>query len=146
MTRLYCLAVIAVIGSEPTIQAQQKEPPKNVTNSIGMKFVWIRPGNFIMGSPEEEKNRNDNESQHKVTLTKGFYMGVYPVTQEEWMSVMADHPTKSLAKNRSKNQGEKNLPVEMVDSQRCESFIQRLKEKDKKPYRLPTEAEWEYAC
>ena len=51
-----------------------------------MKFVWIPPGNFMMGSPKEEKERRDNEIQHKVTLTKGFYMGVYAVTQEEWQA------------------------------------------------------------
>ena len=54
--------------------------PKPFTNSIGMKFVWIPPGSFMMGSPKEETGRRDDESQHKVTLTKGFYMGIYTVT------------------------------------------------------------------
>ena len=60
-----------------------------------MKFVWIPPGSFMMGSPKEEKEREIgwqgekiDEAQHKVTLTKGFYMGVYTVTQEEWQAVM----------------------------------------------------------
>ena len=55
-------------------------------NSLGMKFVWIPPGKFMMGSPKEEEERSDNETQHKVTLTKGFYMGVYTVTQEQWQA------------------------------------------------------------
>ena len=103
-----------------------------------MKFVWIPPGNFMMGSPKEEKQRNSNETQHKVTLTKGFYMGVYTVTQEQWKAVMGNNP--------SAFKGEKNLPVESVSWDDCQEFIKKLREKDKKPYRLPTEAEWEYAC
>src|ERR1019366_1092535 len=54
-------------------QARQKEPPKTLTNGIGMKFVWIPPGNFVIGSPKDEKERGASETQHKVTLTKGFY-------------------------------------------------------------------------
>jgi formylglycine-generating enzyme required for sulfatase activity len=114
------------------------DPPKHFMNSIGMRFVWIPPGNFVMGSPANEAGRDKGEIQHKVTLTKGFYMGVYTVTQEEWQSVMGNNP--------SDFKGEKNLPVEMVSWDDCQEFIKKLREKDKKPYRLPTEAEWEYAC
>jgi formylglycine-generating enzyme required for sulfatase activity len=91
-----------------------------------------------MGSPTKEIGRDATETQHKVTLTKGFYMGVYTVTQEEWQEVMG--------KNPSSFKGEKNLPVEMVSWNDCQDFIKKLREKDKKAYRLPTEAEWEYAC
>src|SRR5208283_815467 len=80
----------------------------------------------------------DNETQHKVSLTKGFYMGVYTVTQEQWQTVMGNNP--------SRFKGEKNLPVEQVSWDDCQDFIKKLREKDKKLYRLPTEAEWEYAC
>ena len=90
-----------------------------------------------MGSPKEEKERNENETQHKVKLTKGFYMGVYTVTQEQWQTVMGNNP--------SFFEGE-NLPVESVSWDDCQEFIKKLREKDKKQYRLPTEAEWEYAC
>jgi formylglycine-generating enzyme required for sulfatase activity len=117
---------------------KEEAPPKYFTNSLGMKFAWIPPGSFVMGSPKEEAGRVENETQHKVTLTKGFYMGVYTVTQEEWQAVMGNNP--SLIK------GEKNLPVEQVSWDDCQEFIKKLREKDKKPYRLPTEAEWEYAC
>ena len=91
-----------------------------------------------MGSPNEESGRNPDESQHKVTLTKGFYMGVYTVTQEQWKEVMGNNP--------SDFKGEKHLPVEMVSWDDCQDYIKKLREKDKKSYRLPTEAEWEYAC
>ena len=92
----------------------------------------------MMGSPKEEKERNDDETQHKVTLTKGFYMGVYTVTQEQWQAVMGNNP--------SVFKGEKNLPVENVSWDDCQEFIKKLREKDKKLYRLPSEAEWEYSC
>lgn len=119
-------------------KAEGGAPPKHVTNSIGMKFVWIPPGNFMMGSPKEEKQRWVNETQHKVTVTKGFYMGVYTVTQEQWEEVMGNNP--------SEFKGEKNLPVEQVSWDICQTFIKKLREKDKRPFRLPTEAEWEYSC
>ena len=115
-----------------------------ITNSIGMKFVWIPPGTFMMGSPKEELGREPTvqwagyETQHKVSLTKGFYMGVYTVTQEQYETVMGNNP--------SNFKGEKNLPVEMVNWYDCQAFIKKLREVDKKQYRLPTEAEWEYAC
>ena len=119
-------------------KAQPKDQPKEFTNSIGMKFVWIPPGSFMMGSPKEEKGRSDGEIQHKVTLTRGFYMGIHLVTQEQWKEVMGNNP--------SRFKGEKNLPVETVSWDDCQEFIKKLREKDKKPYRLPSEAEWEYAC
>jgi len=92
----------------------------------------------MMGSPKEEKERLGVEAQYKVTLSKGFYMGVYTVTQEQWNEVMGNNP--------SKFKGEKNLPVEQVSWDDCQEFIKKLQDKDKKPYRLPSEAEWEYAC
>jgi sulfatase modifying factor 1 len=116
----------------------ENDPPKHFTNSIGMKFVWIRPGTFVMGSPANEEGRADNETQHKVTLTKGYYMGVHLVTQEQWQAVMGNNP--------SKFKGEENLPVEQVSWDDCQEFIKKLRDKDKKAYRMPTEAEWEYAC
>src|SRR5271165_290097 len=101
-------------------QAQEKDLPKitvtdptkpAVTNSIGMKFVWIPPGSFMMGSPKEEKKRWDNETQHMVTLTKGFYMSVYATTQEQWQAVMGKNPSFFT--------DEKNLPVEQVSWNDC---------------------------
>lgn len=138
MTRLSCLTLAVALASDWSVNAQQKDRPKDFTNSMGMKFVWIPPGTFLMGSPKGEQVFGDETPQHKVTLTKGFYMGVYLVTQEQWQAVMGNNP--------SKFQGEKNLPVDKVSWNDCQEFIKKLHEKDKKPYRLPTEAEWEYAC
>jgi formylglycine-generating enzyme required for sulfatase activity len=138
--RLVLLVIFGVLASYVPIQADSKDLPKTITNNLGMKFVWIPPGSFMMGSPKEEKERGMgvDETLHKVTLTKGFFMAVYTVTQEQWKKVMENNP--------SYFKGEKNLPVEMVSWNDCQTFIAKLREKEKKAYRLPTEAEWEYAC
>src|ERR1700690_1553290 len=121
MTPFFFFSLIFTLASHLPIQAQEKKgPPKNFTNSIGMKFVWIPPGNFMMGSPKSEAKRGDDEIQHKVTLTKGFYMGVYPVTQEEWHDVMGENPSFF------KFSGEKNLPVEGVSWNDCQVFSKKL--------------------
>ena len=129
--------VVAVV-SNACASAQDKEPPKRFVNRIGMEFVWIPPGTFMMGSPKNELDRYFDERQHKVTLTKGFYLGKYTVTQEQWKKIMGNEP--------SAFKGEKNLPVEFVSWDKCQEFIKKLRESDKNHYRLPTEAEWEYAC
>src|SRR5262249_48891765 len=106
-------------------------------NSIGMKFAWIRPGIFLMGSPKCEEWRPGDETLHQVTLTKGFYLAIHPVTQASWQEVMGNNP--------SHFQGA-DLPVEQVSWSDCQDFLRRLSERDGHAYRLPTEAEWEYSC
>ena len=147
MKRLFCLVLVAAFvtlagdlaGFVPDKKPiGEKDPPKYFTNTIGMKFVWISPGSFLMGSPKEEKERFENETQHQVRLTKGFFMASHLVTQEQWQAVMGNNP--------SNFQGEKNLPVDQISWDNCQEFIKSLREKDKKPYRLPSEAEWEYCC
>lgn len=138
MTRLFCFTVVVALASSVPIPDRQKDPPKHFTNNIGIKFVWIPPGTFMMGSPKDELEKKPDETQHKVTLTKGFYMGVSTVTQEQWQAIMGQ--------NQSKFRGERNLPVETVSWEDCQAFIKKLREKDKEQYRLPTESEWEFAC
>ena len=154
MIRLFCLSLVVCLASHVPGQAQSKDPPKFFTNGIGMKFVWIPPGTLIMGSPKQEKGRNDVEAQHAVELTKGFYMGVCPVTQEQWRTVMVDHSVRpwegfdlvTPSRFRADFPREKNLPVETVSWNDCQAFLKLLRGKDKQSYRLPTESEWEYAC
>ena len=106
-------------------------------NGVKLDLVLIPSGKFMMGSPEAESGRRDDESRHEVTITKPFYMGMYEVTQEQWKSVMG--------KNSGLDQGA-NLPVTDVSWEDCQDFIKKLNTKKDGGYRLPTEAEWEYAC
>src|SRR5262245_38192869 len=129
MARLICLSLVVVLAGDCSLRAQPKDPPKDppkeVANSIGMKFVWIPPGDFLMGSPSAiEEGRGDDEIQHRVTLTKGFYMGVTTVTQEQWTAVMGKFNNPSFRK------GEANLPVEQVDWDDCQWFIKKLRDTD----------------
>jgi uncharacterized protein (TIGR02996 family) len=107
------------------------------TNAPGMKFAWCPPGTFLMGSPPSEPKRNGDEQQHRVTLTKGFWLGVTPVTQAQWQAAMGSNPSHFQGDDR---------PVEQVSWDDCREFCKKLAERDSRRYRLPTEAEWEYAC
>jgi uncharacterized protein (TIGR02996 family) len=104
---------------------------------VEMTFSFIPPGSFLMGSPHDEEQRMPNEIQHRVTLTQGFYLGIHPVTQAQWQAVMGSNP--------SYFQGN-NLPVESVSWEGCQAFCRKLGERDGQRYRLPSEAQWEYAC
>jgi formylglycine-generating enzyme required for sulfatase activity len=108
------------------------------TNKLGMNFVLIPAGSFVMGSPESEKGRNWNETQHKVTITRSFYMGETEVTQGQWNRLVSPNPSAHKLGN--------NYPVDSVSWNDAVAFIGFLnKFEGTKKYRLPTEAEWEYA-
>jgi formylglycine-generating enzyme required for sulfatase activity len=110
------------------------------TNSIGMKFVLVPAGTFMMGADKnsETESYDDEEPRHQVRIGKPFYLGVTEVTQQQWKDVMGNNP--SIFK------GEDN-PVEMVSWEDAQDFIKRLNQKEgHSRYRLPTEAEWEYAA
>ena len=107
-------------------------------DGIAYAFRWCPPGEFMMGSPEDEPGRADDETQHRVKLTKGFWMLETPVTQAMWLSVMGENP--------SEFEGERN-PVENVSWDDCQEFCRKLSLKlGDQSVRLPTEAQWEYAC
>jgi uncharacterized protein (TIGR02996 family) len=114
------------------------------TNSLGMKFAWIPAGTFLMGSPESEEGRGEDETQHQVTLSKGFYLAIHPVTQATWQKV-SDRPPAS----EDRFLGD-DLPAETDTEnavwEHCLEFLRKLSKRDGHVYRLPTEAEWEYAC
>jgi formylglycine-generating enzyme required for sulfatase activity len=149
-----------------------------IINSIGMKLALIPAGAFVMGSPEGEYGRSDHEGpQHPVEITRSFYLGVFPVKQEEYEKVMGINPSwyslqESLDQKRlpsdacdqlnlrlaleGLNQdlagvGTHRLPVENVSWNEAVQFCRRLSARKEERcsgwvYRLPTEAEWEYAC
>ena len=108
-------------------------------------LIWVEAGSFVMGSPESEANRRKNEVQHSVQLTRGFYLGRFEVTRDQWATVM---------ERRSINRKDASLPVGGVSWNDAIQFCERLTEIEKKKgrlpsgmsYQLPTEAEWEYAC
>jgi formylglycine-generating enzyme required for sulfatase activity len=123
--------------------------------SVSDTMVLIPAGTFTMGSPITEENRLSNETQHQVTISKAFYLGKHEVTQAEWVAVMGNNPSDSQGAN---------LPVELVNWYDVVEYCNRLSEQEgftpaytisgtnvtwnrtANGYRLPTEAEWEYAC
>jgi formylglycine-generating enzyme required for sulfatase activity len=108
--------------------------------SLG-KMFYIPAGRFWMGSPETEEGRWADEDQHEVELSRGFYLMECPVTQGQWESVMGRNPSFFKGKVDSARR-----PVEQVSWDDVQEFIQRLNARDGVVYRLPTEAEWEYAA
>ena len=121
-------------------------PPREVgdswTNSLGMEFAWIPAGSFLMGSPNYEGGRQKDEQQHGVRISEGFWMKTHEVTQDEWLTVMGENPSKF------KKCGGR-CPVERVSWDDAQEYIRRLNgwESGREyRYRLPTEAEWEYAA
>lgn len=103
-----------------------------------MRLVGIKPGRFMMGSPEGEASRKDDETQHEVTISKAFWLGQTEVTQAQWEAVMGSNP--------SFFNGNPNHAVEHVSWNDAQEFCLRLSQKTGMNFRLPTEAEWEYAC
>ncbi len=129
--------------------------PVGLTNSLGMRLALVLAGKFLMGSPPEEANRSDDEHQHAVEITRPFYIGVYPVTQEEYEKVMGKNPSwfapKGNADDVVKGLDTRRFPVEGVSWEDAAGFCRKLSELREEEqagrlYRLPTEAEWEYSC
>jgi formylglycine-generating enzyme required for sulfatase activity len=110
---------------------------RRLTNVVGMELVFIPPGDFRMGSPASEPGRDDDERMRDVEIAPGFYMSSTEVTQAQWLAVMGEHP--------SRWEGDA-LPVEGVSWADAVAFCEELSRVDGRSYRLPTEAEWEYAC
>ena len=109
-----------------------------VKNGISIDMVRVKAGTFTMGATREMENPYDDEKPiHQVTLTNDYYIGRYEVTQALWKAVMGNNP--------SKYEGD-NLPVEQVSWDDCQEFISKLNIITGKTFRLPTEAEWEYAA
>jgi formylglycine-generating enzyme required for sulfatase activity len=119
---------------------------RSFTNSIGMELLWCVPGTFRMGSPESEEARSEDETTHQVTLTQGFWMGRYEVTQGEWLALMPENP--------SSDPDNRHYPVTDVNYDEAKRFCEELTKREIEAgtlpsgwhYTLPTEAQWEYAC
>jgi formylglycine-generating enzyme required for sulfatase activity len=141
-------AVTVSPRTAPTV-AEDKEIFVDLDNGVKLEMVLIPAGEFMMGSPDSDKTAgNDEKPQHRVRITRPFYLGKYLVTQEQWEAVMGNNP--------SNFEGRKN-PVEQVSWDDCQQFLGKLNERFHRPhpsplpegegeFRLPTEAQWEYAC
>jgi sulfatase modifying factor 1 len=144
------------VGDSPESNQTSPETPPAKTDSsaegkpfaipdLSMEMLWIKPGTFEMGSPSSEKDRDDDETQHTVTLTSGFYLGKHEVTQSQWEKVMGSNPSHFKGGDR---------PVETVSWTAVTSFCNKLTASERTAgrlpagmtYQLPTEAQWEYAC
>ncbi|MGC9328610.1 MAG: SUMF1/EgtB/PvdO family nonheme iron enzyme, partial [Candidatus Hinthialibacter sp.] len=128
--------------------------PEQPSGSIPLQLTWIPSGSFSMGSPEDEQDRYDDETLHNVTFTMGFYMGKYEITQSQWEAVMGSNPSYFA--------GNPDHPVENVTWYQCAQFCNALSAREgltpvynedfwqidrtANGFRLPSEAEWEYAC
>lgn len=111
-----------------------------IRNKLGMEFVFCPPGEFMMGVHVSEPGWNVKDNQHNVKLTKGFYIQNTEVTQDQWKMLMGTNPSFYSGCGD-------NCPVEQVSWDDCRKYIERINKIDPgKNYRLPTEAEWEYAC
>lgn len=141
----YLALALSTLQCSLSAQDTQKE----ITNSIGMKLILIPRGEFVMGSPVHEPYRGDDEIVHRVDLSKEFYLGVTEVTQAQYQSVMGTNPSYFKGALIT---GESSLhPVEQVSWSDTVQFCKKLSELPSEKsagrvYRLPTEAEWEYAC
>ncbi|HOE10921.1 MAG TPA: formylglycine-generating enzyme family protein [bacterium] len=168
-TRLRMIGILGLVVTMPV-----PTPAQNVSGSVGdpehpavftvpldlpagakpLEMVLIHAGTFLMGSPSDAKDRDPDEIQHQVTITKDFYIGKYELTQAQWQALMHSNPSKFGPKP--------NNPVEMVswyDFARFCNELSRVQQltpvydestwtanRSANGYRLPTEAEWEYAC
>jgi formylglycine-generating enzyme required for sulfatase activity len=169
---LLTIFIFFIIGISQEALSKQKTPEKGVAgqvlaSSLGMKFAYITPGTFTMGSSPNEKGRDEDENQHQVSLTRGFYMQTTEVTVGQWRVFVRDTGFKTDAETKGNawiwidraqqlregyywdNPGfpqSDSHPVTCVTWSDTQAFIKWLNEKEGKTYRLPAEAEWEYAC
>ncbi|GHB93027.1 hypothetical protein GCM10007047_05530 [Cerasicoccus arenae] len=119
------------------------QPGETLTNSAGITLVYIPPGTFNRGSPENEAYRDSDETQATITMTAGFFMAATEVTQEQWEKVMGQ---RMRMEDSDADFIGRSLPVHSITWEQANQFCRRLSELEGKTYRLPTEAEWEYAA
>ena len=146
------LIVWMLLGLSPAAAQRARGPGKRaigqpltaqLPGGAEMVFVWIEPGTFAMGSPESEPELRNERPQHQVTITRGFYLGKYEVTQEQWEAVMGTRPWE----DKNWVHSHPRHPAVYISWDAAEEFVARLNQSaGEGTYRLPTEAEWEYAC
>ncbi len=134
------LCSVAMAFAAARLLAPAPERTAGWTDPVsGIDFINVPAGTFVMGTPPDEPGREAEEVAHEVTLTRPFYLGKYEVTQAQWTRIMGGNPSAFPACGS-------RCPVERVNFHDVEAFIARLNERAGPGFRLPTEAEWEYAC
>ena len=133
-----------MMGITCTTAGQSENIVVELRDGVAMEFVWIEPGTFLMGSPASAPTRGEDEGpQHEVSISKGFYLGKFEITQAQWVVVMGTAPWT----RRKYVRAEPNHPAVYISWVDMQEFLRRLNEAAARDlYRLPTEAEWEYAC
>jgi len=131
--------VSALFVTDLSVVAEDQKLVLDLGKGVKMDLVLIPAGNFLMGSPDTEDGHSSFEGpQHKVTIAKPFYMGTYLVTRAQWKDVMGNDPSQLT--------GQDNQPVDSVSWIDSQEFCKKLSAKTDRAVRLPSEAEWEYAC
>ena len=144
------ISLIATLLAGGLLGAAEPKP-ESLVNSLGMKLRWVEPGAFTQGAGDapprtkaDWQTRDDDESPaHRVRLSRGFYLGQYEVTNAEFETIFPEHREFRGRHGCGKDD---THPVTMVTWDQARRFCERLSEREGKPYRLPTEAEWEYVC
>ena len=132
----------AVPAAVPAVTATNATLAVDVGGGVSVDMVWCAPGRFLMGSPADEELRKGNEAQHEETITNGFLIGRFEVTRQLWQAVTGSDPSDYEVQGDASR-----YPVDNVSRDMCLDFIARLNERARGVrFRLPTEAEWEYAC
>jgi sulfatase modifying factor 1 len=124
---------------EEIIPPSREEPSIWVEPMSGIELVFLPAGSFLMGSPAEEAGREGQEVLHLVEITRPFYLGRFEVTQKQWQTVMGTQPSHFSACGE-------DCPVEGVSYSEIQDFLAKLSASSGELFRLPTEAEWEFAC
>ena len=135
--------------AKEALAAENRQFPDRMTISIGIELIKIPKGSYVMGSPPSEKNRSGDESQGPVTLSRDFLLGKTEVTRGQWKQLMATTPWRG-----SGDKSDPDLPAVNVNWADVTVFCRKLTDRERaagklqanEEYRLPTEAEWEYAC
>lgn len=147
-------SALGSVDDPPRIEPFATGLEREITNSLGMKLRLVPAGEFTMGSPKTElgalEEHDEDEVQRRVKLAGSFYLGVYEVTQGEYQKVMDANPSRFSASGRGRDdvagRNTDRFPVERVNWADAVEFCRRLSKQENKRYRLPTTAEWEYAC
>ena len=134
------LGVLAFVSGCAALTGSSTGPSQWIEARTGMRFIKVEPGRFVMGSPVNESGREAQEKQHNVSLSRPFWLGAFEVTQRQWQLVMGANPSHFRLDGDSR-------PVENVTWFEVQDFLARLTRQGAgSRFRLPTEAEWEYAC